>query len=178
MLFCRSARERGAAGCAAAQLIVLTAAGLLVARAAAPQFTSFSHDPRNILEGNWQSCREGDGRYTERVYDHVVNGVGAVRSAPRTAATSSRSSRASRTSTAITRRPTICCSRTRCAMEGGRARQRWEIPSLEPGVHGERSPAARARDCDSWFIVLEPLTRTLALTLQRPAQSAKIFTLS
>ena len=40
------------------------------------QFTPFPNDPHNILEGNWQSCRERDGRYSERVYDHVVNGVG------------------------------------------------------------------------------------------------------
>src|SRR5215213_1253157 len=43
---------------------------------AAAQFTPYSHDPANILEGNWQSCRERDGQYTERVYDHLVNGVG------------------------------------------------------------------------------------------------------
>ncbi len=36
----------------------------------------FSNDARNLLEGNWQSCRENDGQYAERVYDHVVNGVG------------------------------------------------------------------------------------------------------
>ena len=55
---------------------VFALAGLLAARPAAPQFTSFTHGSRNILEGNWQSCREADGRYSERVYDHVVNGVG------------------------------------------------------------------------------------------------------
>src|SRR4026208_1456533 len=43
---------------------------------ASAQFTPYSHDPANILEGNWQSCRERDGQYTERVYDHLVNGVG------------------------------------------------------------------------------------------------------
>src|SRR5262244_1772466 len=45
-------------------------------RAALAQFTPFSNNPKNILEGNWQSCRESDGQYSERVYDHVVNGVG------------------------------------------------------------------------------------------------------
>ena len=49
---------------------------VLLPRPAAPQFTSFSHDSRNILEGSWQSCRESDGRYSERVYDHIVNAVG------------------------------------------------------------------------------------------------------
>jgi hypothetical protein len=39
------------------------------------QFTSYSKNHKNILEGNWQSCREADGSYTERVYDHLVNGV-------------------------------------------------------------------------------------------------------
>ena len=49
---------------------------VLVPRLAAPQFYSFSGNPRNILEGNWQSCQESStGRYTERIYDHVVNGI-------------------------------------------------------------------------------------------------------
>jgi hypothetical protein len=49
---------------------------VLAAGPASSQFTPFAHDAATILEGNWQSCREPDGRFTERVYDHVVNGVG------------------------------------------------------------------------------------------------------
>ncbi|MDE3154494.1 MAG: hypothetical protein KGN76_05290 [Acidobacteriota bacterium] len=45
-----------------------------LARPARPQFTSFSSNPHNILEGNWQSCREDDGSYSERVFDQVVDG--------------------------------------------------------------------------------------------------------
>src|ERR1700756_4692598 len=44
--------------------------------AASPQFTSYRHDAATVLEGHWQSCPERDGTYSERVYDHVVNGVG------------------------------------------------------------------------------------------------------
>jgi hypothetical protein len=33
------------------------------------QFTSLSDRSRSMLEGNWQSCREADGQYGERVYD-------------------------------------------------------------------------------------------------------------
>jgi hypothetical protein len=33
------------------------------------QFTSLSDRSRSMLEGNWQSCRETDGQYGERVYD-------------------------------------------------------------------------------------------------------------
>ena len=35
---------------------------------ASAQFTSFNDRSRSMLEGNWQSCREG-GEYSERVYD-------------------------------------------------------------------------------------------------------------
>src|SRR5206468_4256139 len=33
------------------------------------QFSSFSDRSQSMLEGNWQSCREADGQYSERVYD-------------------------------------------------------------------------------------------------------------
>ena len=32
-------------------------------------FRPFTDHTRALLEGNWQSCREADGQYAERVYD-------------------------------------------------------------------------------------------------------------
>src|SRR5579872_3588795 len=46
------------------------------AAAAAPQFTSFSDRSRTFLEGSWQSCREADGQYSERIYDGKLPGLG------------------------------------------------------------------------------------------------------
>jgi hypothetical protein len=40
------------------------------------QFTPFSDHRRALLEGNWQSCREADGQYGERVYDAKWPGMG------------------------------------------------------------------------------------------------------
>jgi hypothetical protein len=42
------------------------------------QFTPFSDHSRAILEGNWQSCREADGQYSERIYDAKLPGIGPV----------------------------------------------------------------------------------------------------
>ena len=49
-------------------------AGFLVATFGAAawsdaQFRPFSDHSRALVEGNWQSCRESDGQYGERVYD-------------------------------------------------------------------------------------------------------------
>lgn len=31
-------------------------------------------DAETVLSGNWQSCREEDGQYGERIYEHVEHG--------------------------------------------------------------------------------------------------------
>ena len=40
------------------------------------QFTPFSDHTSALLEGNWQSCREADGQYSERIYDSKLPGFG------------------------------------------------------------------------------------------------------
>jgi hypothetical protein len=40
-----------------------------------PQFTPFSDHRTALLEGNWQSCREADGQYSERVYEGRFPGL-------------------------------------------------------------------------------------------------------
>lgn len=130
---------------------------LMAARPAAPQFTSFSHDSRNILEGSWQSCRDADGRYAERVYDHVVNGVGQfeVHLGPNNEFamfTGVQDAHRDHASPANLLRP------YQVVMEGGRAKQRWEIPSLRLAFTAALAGGSRA-DCESWFILLEPFPK-------------------
>jgi len=39
------------------------------------QFTPLTDRSTAMLEGNWQSCREGGGQYSERVYDGKWSGL-------------------------------------------------------------------------------------------------------
>src|SRR5256714_5319660 len=43
--------------------------------AKAQLFRSFTDRSKSLLEGNWQSCREADGQYAERVYDGRWPGI-------------------------------------------------------------------------------------------------------
>src|SRR5262245_30370268 len=112
-------------------VIGFMAAGvLLTPSAAAAQFIPMSANPHNILEGSWQSCPEPSGGYTERVYDHVVNGVGQyeVHLGPgREFAIFAgvQDEHRSHNSADNLLKP------YRVAMEGTRAKERWEIPELK-----------------------------------------------
>ena len=137
---------------------ILLALTLLTPRATEAQWISYSSNPRNILEGSWQSCLDQSGRYTERVYDHVVNGVGLfeVHLGPRR-------------EFAIFRgvldqhreheSPENLLKPYRVLMEGGRARQRWDVPSLKVSLTVTLAGGSFS-DCESWYVVLEPLEKT------------------
>jgi hypothetical protein len=131
----------------------------LVPRAATPQFVSISGNSHNILEGNWQSCQEmSGGRYAERVYDHVVNGVPQfeVHLGPRrefAIFTGVQDEHREHDSDANLLKP------FRVLMEGTRAKQRWEIPSLKLVFSVTLGGGSRT-DCESWYILLQPLEKT------------------
>jgi hypothetical protein len=58
-------------------IVGLTAACCFSAAVSSAQFTSFSSNrSKTLLEGNWQSCREADGVYAERIYDGRAPGIG------------------------------------------------------------------------------------------------------
>jgi hypothetical protein len=136
---------------------LFVSAFVLAARPAAPQFTSYSRDSRHILEGSWQSCRDGDGRYTERVYDHVVNGVGQfeVHLGPRDefalfiGVQDEHREHASRAN---------LLQPYRVENDAGRAMRHWDLPSLSLTFTATLAGGSRS-DCENWFVVLEPLAR-------------------
>lgn len=57
-----------------AALTVISCAG--IAAGSSTQFIPIGDRSRAVLEGNWQSCRELDGHYGERVYDNNIPGIG------------------------------------------------------------------------------------------------------
>jgi len=141
-------------------LVGVCAAAALVGEhpAAAQLFRPFSNDTRNILEGNWQSCRERDGQYSERVYDHAVSGVSKfeVHLGPRREfALFKGVQEAHRDHDS----PDNLLKPYRVVLDAGRAKQRWEIPSLNLMFTVTLAGGSRT-DCESWYILLEPLEKT------------------
>jgi hypothetical protein len=124
----------------------------------AGQWISYSSNPRNILEGNWQSCLDRSGRYTERVYDHVVAGVGQyeVHLGPRREFAIFQGVQDDHRDHDS---PDNLLKPFRVLMEGTRAKQHWEIPSLKLSFTVTLGGGSTT-DCESWFIVLAPLDKT------------------
>ncbi len=138
--------------------LVLAVVGLVAARPASAQFTPFSHDPRVILEGSWQSCFEPDGRYAERVYDHIVNGVGLfeVHLGPRREFAIFKGVQEEHRDHSS---PENLLKPYQVLKLNNRASQRWEIPELNLVFTVALAGGSRT-DCESWFITLEPLDKT------------------
>jgi hypothetical protein len=121
-------------------------------------YTPFTSDPKHILEGSWWSCREPDGSYGERVYDHVVNGGGKfeVHLGPRREFAIFKGVQDDHRDHDS---PDNLLKPYRVVMDAGRAKQRWEIPSLNLAFTVTLAGGSRT-DCESWFILLEPFEKT------------------
>lgn len=138
-------------GVFAATLIVSTRT------ASAQEWISYNSDPRNILEGNWQSCQQSDGRYAEKIYDHFVNSVPQyeVHLGPR---------REFAIFKGVQEEHREHESRQnllqpyRVLMEGSRARQHWDVPSLNLSFTVSLGGGSTT-DCESWYIILAPLDK-------------------
>ncbi len=138
---------------------LVAAALLCVARSAAPQFTPFPNDPHHILEGNWQSCLQRDGHYSERVYDHVVNGVGQfeLHMGPRREFAlfkGVQDEHRDHDSPENLLQPNSAWSWKRGAPSSS-----GKFPSFNLAFTVTLAGGSRM-DCESWFILLEPLQKT------------------
>jgi hypothetical protein len=125
--------------------------------ASAQEWISYNSDPRNILEGNWQSCQQSDGRYAEKIYDHYVNSVPQyeVHLGPRREFAifkGVQEDHREHESRENLLKP------FRVLMEGSRARQHWEIPSMNLSFTVSLGGGS-TMDCESWYILLAPLDK-------------------
>jgi hypothetical protein len=130
----------------------LLVTGAAVSRPVAAQFLPFPAVRGHILEGNWQSCREDDGRYSERVYDHIVNGVGQfeVHMGPRREFAIFKGVQDDHRDHAS---PDNLLKPYDVRMENNRARQTWDIPSLDLTFSVTLGGGSRT-DCESWYVLL------------------------
>ena len=133
-------------------LIAAVAAVVLLGSAAvgSGQFTSSNDRRRAILEGNWQSCREGDGQYAERVYDGKLPEFGPfeLHMGPYHEFALFRGvqdeHRDHTSSDNLLRPHTV-------DVTGGSGQQKWDAA----GMHLEVTLAGGSRDdCESWWVIL------------------------
>jgi hypothetical protein len=120
------------------------------------QFTSYNDRSRAMLEGNWQSCRESDGQYAERVYDGKLPGIGKfeLHMGPYHEFALFRGvqddHRDHNSPDNLLRPHTV-------ELANNSARQKWAVA----GLHVEVSLAGGSReDCESWFVTLKRLDST------------------
>ncbi len=125
--------------------------------AAAQEWISYSSDPKNVLEGNWQSCVQADGRYAEKIYDHYVNSVPQfeVHLGPRREFAIFKGVQEEHREHELREN---LLQPYRVLMEGSRARQHWEVPSLNLSFTVTLGGGS-TMDCESWYIVLAPLDK-------------------
>jgi hypothetical protein len=115
------------------------------------QFRPFSDHTRAMLEGNWQSCREGDGQYGERVYDGKWPGLAPfeLHMGPfhefalfRGIQDDHREHNS----------PNNLLKPFNVEIQANSARQSWDVE----GVHLEVVLAGGSREeCESWFVTLK-----------------------
>jgi hypothetical protein len=132
---------------------------LLSARPSAAQFTPQGSNPRNILEGHWSSCQDPPGGpYAERVYDHVVNGIGQfeVHLGPRREFAIFKGVQDAHREHASADN---LLKPFRVVMQNGRAKHRWVIEPLNMAFTVTMGGGSRT-DCESWYILLEPLEKS------------------
>ena len=128
-----------------------------IASTTSAQFTSYSKNSKNILEGNWQSCREADGTYSERVYDHKVNGVPKfeVHMGPKrefAIFAGVQEEHRDHGSSANLLKPYDL------EVDGNLASHEWKVPSLNLVFSVSLAGGSRS-DCESWYILLAPLNK-------------------
>jgi hypothetical protein len=116
------------------------------------QFSSFSDRSKAILEGNWQSCREADGQYSERVYDGKWPGMEPfeLHMGPFHEFALFRGIQSEHRDHSS---PENLLNPRKVTVVGNRASQKWDVAGLQLEV--ALGGGAR-EECESWFISLKP----------------------
>jgi hypothetical protein len=135
---------------------LMIAVGLGTAAVGRAQFSSFSDRSQQILEGNWQSCREADGQYSERVYDGKWSGMEPfeLHMGPYHEFAFFRGIQADHRDHASAEN---LLKPSTVEVVDNRAAHTWDVG----GLHLEVALAGGSReDCESWFVSLKRSTST------------------
>ena len=130
--------------------LLTTAICLGIAQSGPAQFTSSTDRSHAILEGNWQSCRESDDEYSERIYDGNTPGIGRfeLHLGPYHDFALFRGIEENHRSHAS---PENLFDPHLVPVAGGRGHQKW----IAAGLVFEVTLAGGSRDdCESWWITL------------------------